>query len=460
MQVVSSLDVHTVSDRRARIASWAWRLAPVWTGLGALLLDVILIGRQSVRADEAQAVKAATGTWGNLWDHLRAHEAPHAVYDVLLKGWLALGGTDEWALRAPAALCGALAVGLTCALGARLYGRVVGVVAAAVLATSVLMVEWSQRGHGATLALAAVVAATLAFVAAVERPAWWRWALWGAACAAAVAVSLLAVSVLVAHAAAFAARRPRGDWRAPVVALAVVVAVAVAGSALVLASHVRHVGGLRLPDGLESLDGLWNLTGLSPVPVAVAGLGVFALITSRVRGAETWSTVLLGTWLAAPVVVGLAVSLARPAFDPGYALTAAPALALLAGAGVVSQRRWVALGVVVLLGAVAAYRLAEWYTGSSTEDWRGAVEEIRGGQRAGEAVIVLPTRQGVAAAYYAGEGFTVERPRGRRVWLLLAIDGEERRLRLGRKLVHPPRYALLEDRRYGDGLWLQVWAVP
>jgi hypothetical protein len=229
---------------------------------------------------------------------------------------------------------------------------------------------------------------------------------------------------------------------------------------LVLTSRARHVGGLALPDGPATLDGLWRWSGATAVPLAVAGLGLFVLVTRRVSGADWWTTALLGTWIVAPVAGALLVSLARPAFDPGHALVAVPALAVLVAVGVVSQRRWVALGLVGLLVLTAAFRLGEWYTGPSTEDWRRAVAAIREEQRAGEAVVVLPRRQAVAAAYYAGDGFTIDRPRGHRVWLLLAVDDAERRLRLARRLVRPPRYALLEERRYGERLWLQVWAEP
>ena len=188
-----SIDATNPSERRALLERWAWRLAPVWTALGALVINVAFLGRQSLRGVEAQTVDSVTGSWGDLWSAIRGHEAPHALYDVLLKPWLAFAGTDEWAVRFPAAVFAAVAVGLTCALGARLLGRVAGLVAAGVLATSVVVVDWSQRGHGAALALAAVVAATLALVAALERPSWWRWALWGLAGVIAVAASLLAV---------------------------------------------------------------------------------------------------------------------------------------------------------------------------------------------------------------------------------------------------------------------------
>ncbi len=459
-QTAPTVGVTLASGRRAGLEEWAWRLAPVWTGLGALALNVFLLGRQSLQFGEVEKIDAATGSWGRLWDAVVGREAPHALVDVLLKGWLALASTDAWTLRLPAAVAGAAAVGLTCALGTRLLERVAGLVAAATMATGVLIVEWSQRGHGATLALAAVVGATLVFVAALEEPSRRRWVLWALLAGVAMAASLLMAPVLVAQGAAFAARRPRPDWRPPAVALAVVTIVALASAALVLASDAGRIDHLAVPGLNQVAEGLWRLGGLTPVPVAVAALGLFALVTARVEGASTWKAVLLGTWLLAPVLTGLLLSLGRPTFDAGYAIASSPALALLVAAGVVSQTRWIALALVALLAGGAGFRLVEWYSGPSREDWRAAVETIRSEQRAGEAVLVLPQRQSLAAAYYAGDGFTIDRPRGHRVWLLLAVGDADRRLTLARKRLHPPRYALLEERRFGDGLWLQVWAEP
>ena len=459
-QTAPTVGVTLATGRSAAREEWAWRLAPVWTGLCALALNVILLGRQSLTFGEVQTIDATTGSWERLWDAVAGEEAPHALVDVVLKAWLALVSTDAWTLRLPAAAAGAVAVGLTCALGTRLLGRVAGLVAAGTMAAGVLFVEWSQRGHGATLALAAVVGATLVFVAALERPSRRRWALWALLSGLALAASLLMLPVLLAQSAAFAVRRPRPDWRAPAVAVAAVALVALASAALVVASDAGRIDRVALPGLHQVVEGLWRIGGLTPVPLAVAALGLFALLTARVDGAATWKAVLLGAWLLAPVATGLLVSLGRPTFDPGYAIASAPALALLVAAGVVSQTRWIALGLVALLAGGAGFRLVQWYDGPSREDWRAAVETIRSEQQAGEAVLVLPQRQSLAAAYYAGDGFTIDRPRGHRVWLLLAVESADRRLRLARKRLHPPRYALLEERRFGDGLWLQVWAEP
>ena len=458
-ETAPTVGVTLAPGRRAVLEEWAWRLAPVLAGLGALLLNLFLLGRRSLRFEEAQAIAAAGGSWGDLWSAVRDNEAPHALVDALLKGWIAFAGDGEWALRVPAALAGAVAVALTGALGARLFGRVAGLVAAGVLATNVAVLAWSQTARSESFAVAAVVLATLALVAALERPTGWRFGLWAAAAALAVAVSLLALPVVVAHAVACAVARPRADWRAPAAAAALVGAVALAVALLVATAAAGTITG-GLPDGRELGFEMWRLAGWSPVPIALAAFGVFVLVTRRVEQAATWKTALLAAWLTAPVATGLLLALARSSFDTRYALTATPALALLAAAAVVSQHGRIELALVALLGLGAAVSLSAWYAGPGDEDWRGAVRAIQSGQQPGEAVIVVPARERVAADYYAGAGYTVDRPHGHKVWLLLAEDGATRRLRLARRLVRPPHYALLAERRYGNGLWLQIWSEP
>jgi mannosyltransferase len=454
-----TVGVTLASGRQTALREWAWRLAPVLAGLVALLLNVILLGHRSLRFEEAQGLAATRGSWGDLWSAVRGHEAPHALVDVALKGWVSVAGDDEWSLRLPAAVAGAVAVGLVCLLATRMYGRVAGLVAAGVLATNAAVLAWSQTARSESFLLATVVLATLALVAAVERPTWWRVSLWGLAAVLAVAISPLALPVLVAHTVAFAVRRPREALRSAWVAAGVAAVAAVVSVVLVATSDAGSIAG-GLPPVEELGLGLWQLAGWSPVPLAVGAYGLFALITRRVDGAETWTTVLLGAWLALPVAAGLLVAVARASFDPRYALTATPALALLAAAGVVAQRGRIEAALVAVLAVGAAVTLVAWYAGPSEEDWRAAIDAVEAEQQPGDAVVVLPDRQRIAAAYYAGEGYVVDRPHGHMVWLLLAETDAERRLELGRRLVDPPRYALLEERRYGDRLWLQVWAEP
>src|SRR5262245_49128411 len=89
---------------RTALERYAWAFAPLWTALGALVLNLFLLGRRSLRFEEVQALEAANGSWGDLWDAIRDRDAPHALADVVLKVELAFDGNGAWSLRLPAAV--------------------------------------------------------------------------------------------------------------------------------------------------------------------------------------------------------------------------------------------------------------------------------------------------------------------------------------------------------------------
>jgi mannosyltransferase len=82
------------------------------------------------------------------------------LYFLLLRGWIGLTGTSEFALRFFSLLCGVLSVAVIITLGTRLFNRVIGVIAGALLALSAYQVWYSQEAKMYTLitllALAAI----------------------------------------------------------------------------------------------------------------------------------------------------------------------------------------------------------------------------------------------------------------------------------------------------------------
>jgi len=85
--------------------------------IGSLLLAIGLaprlyrLGAQSLWLDEGGTWAAVTGqTWGRLVAELGGVNAAYPLYHLLLKGWVALAGDSEWALRFASVLAGAAAV--------------------------------------------------------------------------------------------------------------------------------------------------------------------------------------------------------------------------------------------------------------------------------------------------------------------------------------------------------------
>src|SRR5581483_7790592 len=76
-----------------------------------LALRVYRLGAQSLWLDEGGTWAEVTGQgWAKLLADLWSTNAAYPLYHLLLKGWVALVGDSEWALRFPSALSGAVAV--------------------------------------------------------------------------------------------------------------------------------------------------------------------------------------------------------------------------------------------------------------------------------------------------------------------------------------------------------------
>jgi mannosyltransferase len=174
--------------------------------------------------------------------------------------------------------------------------------------------------------------------------------------------SLFAASLLAAHVLAFFAHRPRLDRRVAAIALAAV-AVCVTPIAVLVSSNGRdQLDWIPTPTVDVVRLGVWDWAGHNPVLLVAAAIGVIALVTWRRSSVESWKTVLVCSWLLAPFAATLALSTVQPSFVPRYLVSAAPPLALLAGVGVASLPRRLALVLAALLVAVAGLKLYRYYT--------------------------------------------------------------------------------------------------
>lgn len=346
----------------ARNERW-WQLVPAAVGTFALALALIRLGWRPLSYDEGVTVESASYPLGGIWNLARGTEAPHAAYYVLLKPWLAAFGTTDWVVRLPSAVFGALTAVATTLVGTRLFGRWAGLMAGLALATAEYFVGWSQQARSYALSAFLATAATYAFIRAIDgRGARW-WAVWALASTGAAWASLFAAPVIVAHVAAFLAHRPRPSLRAAIPALA---ATTVCVTPIFLQITLGERGQLDwiLPLTFDSAwRMLWTWSSHDPVLVAAAAVGVVVLARRATSASERWKLVLVGTWLLLPIAVIVGLSLAvQPSGVARYLVSAAPPLALLAGAGVAALPRPLALALAVVLLTVAGVGLYHHYT--------------------------------------------------------------------------------------------------
>ena len=117
----------------------------------------------------------------------------HLLHTFLAKVSVGVFGSAEWAIRLPALLAGIALVPATFALARVYYGRAAALLAAALVASSSTLVEYSTNARGYTLVALATVLVFLAAARALETDSLGAWA----AIAVAGALGLYAVPIMV-----------------------------------------------------------------------------------------------------------------------------------------------------------------------------------------------------------------------------------------------------------------------
>lgn len=117
----------------------------------------------------------------------------HLLHTFLAKVSVTAFGSAPWAIRVPALLAGIALVPATFALARILYGRAAALLAAALVASSSTLVEYSTNARGYTLVALLTVVAFIAATHVLERDSIGAWAV----IAAAGALGLYAVPVML-----------------------------------------------------------------------------------------------------------------------------------------------------------------------------------------------------------------------------------------------------------------------
>jgi hypothetical protein len=330
-----------------------------------------------------------------------------------------------------------------------------------VLASSVGVVSLSRSVGPLALALAAMLLSSALFARAVERGNVVWWAVYAVSAAVLPLTHPVAASALAAQVVALVVARREVELRlaVPAVAIATIESLFfLTASVIDRADAVGGAGPLELQDVLV---GVGRALGWSPVVGALAVWGIVMLVRrSSEDGRGLWKPVLVTGLAAMPLVAVLAAGIALPVF-PREALTvAAGGVALAAGIGLLSiSDRELRLASAAAVAAVAVAALVTAATRDPVEDWRAAARLVESRATPRDTVVVLPERGRAAFSYYAPDVRTSLMGRGDAVFVVTAGDPA-----LGastaRRVVSPPRYALLSQEPAGTRLVVQRWVRP
>ena len=400
-----------------KFAALQWTSRDYGYPLGLALITVVAallrfhaLGDRGLWFDEVMSVRISRHDLSHLFQTLRAREINMALYYVLLHFWLKMGSSEAF-LRSMSVVSSVATIPFTFAIGSRLFGRTVGLIAAWFLAVNAFHVRYAQEARAYALFALLATISTYLLVRNIQEPQAGSWACYGALLALTVYAHLLGVLIILAHCAAIACLPPRqipwknlarsGIWLAGMILpLAVIVPMI----------HADPLDWLPKLDAALVHDFLVLIAGNRGILLFVLeaiGIALFLLFTVRAflrggRSKENWGSLLVLFWLFVPIVLALTISAFRPFFVPRFLLPCLPAFLLAASAGLTKIRprsvAWTlggAISILCLAGIVPCYHL-----GGVLDDWRTISSHVLGEALPEDRISFYPEYASAAFEYY------------------------------------------------------------
>jgi uncharacterized membrane protein len=397
-----------------------WTPALLVTGL-ALLLRLPTLASRSLWLDETYSAWFAAVPLRELWTSVPLYETHPPFYYTLLKGWTALFGNGEAAMRSLSVLASVLTV-FALPAGAR-FARLgaraerVALLAALFLAMNAASIQYAQQARPYALqALAGSLAVFFAgmLVLSFVRPDGrrWRWVI-GLAVSAGLTMWLHNTGVFAAL----------GLWTGMTVALLAatpgprrpqILAVALAGIGALLVwspfvpmlvkqnAAMAHLSyWIRFTP--RNVTAAWTVISGGQVlhyPVALLVLLGFAWLWKHAR-AHFW---LAACVLVLPILLLASYSyVVKPVFLSRLFLWLGPLGMVSLALGIETlSARWRRPAVAVVL-ALSAYAVLGFYR-SHTENWREMLALVARDHRPGDVVLAFPNEVQMPVAYYMKTG--------------------------------------------------------
>jgi len=401
-----------------------WTLTLLVAGL-ALLLRLPTLASRSFWLDETYSAWFASQPLHDLWTTIPLYETHPPFYYTLLKGWMALVGPGEAALRSLSLIASVLTVLLlpVCARLARLGARAerIALLAALLLSMNAASIQFAQQAR--PYAIMALAGSLAIFFAALLVRAFTPHAtgtparLW--TCVGGLALSA-GLTLWLHNTGVFAAF---GIWSGLVAGLllatpgprgrqALAVGLAGVGALLVWSPFVPML--LRQQAAMAKLSfwvafhakgmiAAWTVISGGQVlhyPAFLLVLLGFAWLWRHGR-AHFWQ---LGLTLALPIAAMGAYSFfIKPVYLSRLFLWLGPLGMVLVALGIASLRpRW-RLPVLALIVVLSGWSTLNFYR-SQTEDWRGMLAGVARDARPGDLILAFPNEVQMPVQYYMRPG--------------------------------------------------------
>lgn len=423
------------------------RFAPHVILFLAFTLRLVNLTGESLWRDEVDTIRFAFEPLGNILANFTATGFNGPLYHLLVRGWLSLGGVNDFALRYLSLTCGVVLVALIYTLGKRMFNERAALIAMWFAAIAPILIWYAGEGKMyslqpmlLTLALYALLKATsdCRLLEGNDKSKTW-WAVFIIAASLSFYVQLLSPLFLPVAALFFFALWPHSRKRMirGLIALALLTLPYVPLAIWQVPEFLRggNIGHTFYPldqmaltlasnwtlglDGrapflnLSATDGLVTFVRLGLLTF-VAAIVLFGLIETARRAQDCadeqvrfrLQLATLG-WLTLPALSVFIISTRLPIFQPRYMLWSAPALCLLVGVGLarlIEQGRVGRLAQAASLAAlsfVSVSGLTSQIINPIRPDLRSAVRFVTQNMQPQDVVVFQIPYARYSFAYYA-----------------------------------------------------------
>lgn len=372
-----------------------WRADPAVIALTLLAaaLASYRLGTKGLWLDEAVSADHARLGLSGLASVISGRDPNMGLYYLLLHFWVRVFGDSEAAVRSLTVALGALAVPAIVLLGTRLFGRPAGLIAGLLLATSPFFLHYEQTARSYALLVTLVVLSSWLFVAELENHSRWTLVAYVLVSVLAVYTHYFASLVLLVQALTLVLIRRRQAFTREWVGAAL---------AIVVLCVPEAVFAARAGTGAISWIPAPTISSLTHLPSSVAGGSVLAYaliilacvgLISAVREGMVWRAGFLAAWTVVPVLLAFIVSrLGQSVFLPYYLIIVLPPWLLLAGAGLARiPVRAVAIVAGLVVVALGARGIRDWYDQPSVEGYKSATRYILTHERPRDGIVEYPS---------------------------------------------------------------------